>query len=145
MSNKKLVKIKIEKAKINGLPPHLKGLLRPSAAYASSLRQHSWPWDRNLCKQTLHHGRRCKKQRENRDMGSDSSSGPSALSEAGMLLPLTCSTYITEGRRSKERTDEGHPTHFLGHRSASTSFPFIQPLPHSRPLTSKQHWAPTRY
>ena len=34
MSNKKLVKIKIEKAKINGLPPHLKGLLRPSTAYA---------------------------------------------------------------------------------------------------------------
>ena len=34
MSNKKLVKIKIELAKMNGLPPYLKGLLRPSAAYA---------------------------------------------------------------------------------------------------------------
>lgn len=48
-------------------------------------------------------------------------------------------------RRAKERTDGGHPTQFLGQRSASTSFPFIQPLPHSRPLISKQHWAPTRY
>lgn len=29
------VKIKIEKARINGLPPYLKGLLRPSTAYAA--------------------------------------------------------------------------------------------------------------
>lgn len=84
------VKIKIEKAKINGLPPYLKGLLRPSTAYAA---HHSGgtPGCRteNLCKQTLHHGRRCKKQRENRGMGSDPSSGPSVLSEAGTLLNLS--------------------------------------------------------
>ena len=29
------VKIKIENAKINGLPPYLKGLLRPSTAYTA--------------------------------------------------------------------------------------------------------------